>query len=396
MDNSVLKSRMQEALELKTGEAFEVVYHGGSQPGKKRLLLPLKVSDKSVFAHCYNSNATKTFLFKNAEFLSVLEADNILNWLPEDFRTAKEVITDFAAEILDELRPQVWSKGYLIGGEERTRVNDGKPVPTGIYEIKVVGHRARKGSRPTYLTFSNEKDSHSSRSWKLKIKSGTAERINDFNIAVNSFIHELERLPDVSNQRSMIEHYQPHKDPIKHFYGLWNQNADTSKAQRTSELIVGTILKTSSTSFKFIHDWAFDAKYAFRDGLGLKYETRTSSALKPYLLTSERDTLRKGHSFTMWTQGPILYFKQGDSFNSRLDDSLSIQVQYSDTMGWDPSQSKVHEGLVNFNVYRRSDSGSTHLESKRVCTQYEFLNILVNGNYRSAKILEEQTEAKAN
>lgn len=156
---------------------------------------------------------------------------------------------------------------------------------------------------------------HPVRSWKLKINSSKAEKVNDFNIAVNSFIHELKRLPDVSHERSMIEHHHPHKDP-----------------------------------------------------------------LKPYLLTSEHDTLRKGHNFFMWTQGPVLYFKQGDYFPSRIDDSLSIQVQYSDTMGWDPTINGVHEGLVNFNVYKRAPDGATNLISRHVCSQYEFLKILINGD----------------
>ncbi|MEC8081086.1 MAG: hypothetical protein VX148_06365, partial [Pseudomonadota bacterium] len=189
--------------------------------------------------------------------------------------------------------------------------------------------------------------------------------------------------------------YHPHKGPVKHLHGLWNQNADVSKAQRSSELIIGAVLRSSETTFQFTHSWAFDAKYAFRDALGLKYETRTASALKPYLLTSEHDPLCLSHSFSMWTQGPVLDFKQGDSFSCRYDKTLSIQVQYSDTMGWDPTQDKLHEGVVNFNVYRRTDSGHTYLESKRVCSQYEFLNILINGDYQSARALEEHPEKEA-
>jgi hypothetical protein len=79
MDNSVLKSRMQEALELKTGEAFEIIYHGGSSPGSRRTILPLKVDGHLVYAKCFDSNSEKHFRFDRMELSEGQEAPK---WRP--------------------------------------------------------------------------------------------------------------------------------------------------------------------------------------------------------------------------------------------------------------------------------------------------------------------------
>ncbi|AEF54043.1 hypothetical protein [Marinomonas posidonica] len=67
MEHSDMRRMMQEALELKTGEVFEIIYHGGSSPGSRRTIMPLKVDKYTVYAKCFASDSEKTFRFDNME-----------------------------------------------------------------------------------------------------------------------------------------------------------------------------------------------------------------------------------------------------------------------------------------------------------------------------------------
>lgn len=65
--SDALKAAMEEAVRLRTGEAFEIIYHGGSSPGSTRTLMPLKVDSYTVYAKCLDSNSEKTFRFDRME-----------------------------------------------------------------------------------------------------------------------------------------------------------------------------------------------------------------------------------------------------------------------------------------------------------------------------------------
>lgn len=50
-----------------TGELLTIVYHGGSQPGSVREILPLQITETKLRARCYSSNAVKQFLIEKIE-----------------------------------------------------------------------------------------------------------------------------------------------------------------------------------------------------------------------------------------------------------------------------------------------------------------------------------------
>lgn len=60
-----LISRLNET--IGTGESLSVIYHGGSQPGSIRQLVPIKITSREVRAREVTGNAVKTFLVAKME-----------------------------------------------------------------------------------------------------------------------------------------------------------------------------------------------------------------------------------------------------------------------------------------------------------------------------------------
>jgi hypothetical protein len=53
-----------------TGEIVRVVYHGGSQPGSARMIVPIIIDDTRVVAQCLASGMRKTFRIDSLEVLA--------------------------------------------------------------------------------------------------------------------------------------------------------------------------------------------------------------------------------------------------------------------------------------------------------------------------------------
>lgn len=82
-----LRQAMTEAVKLRTGEAFEIVYYGGSSPGSKRTIMPLKVDRHVVYAKCFNSNEEKNFRFDRMELANGSDAPS---WSPFHLHSGKD------------------------------------------------------------------------------------------------------------------------------------------------------------------------------------------------------------------------------------------------------------------------------------------------------------------
>lgn len=54
-----IKAILQTA--IGTGELINIVYNGGSEPGKSRMILPIKIEDNKLRARCYVTEAVKVF-----------------------------------------------------------------------------------------------------------------------------------------------------------------------------------------------------------------------------------------------------------------------------------------------------------------------------------------------
>lgn len=62
-----IERRLNEAAE--TGETIAIIYHGGSQPGTKRRLSPIKATPKELRARDLATDEVKTFLISKIEIV---------------------------------------------------------------------------------------------------------------------------------------------------------------------------------------------------------------------------------------------------------------------------------------------------------------------------------------
>lgn len=91
-----------------TGELLTIIYNGGSQPGSKRMISPVKISpdEKKVRARCYTSNAVKEFVIDKIVIVDNPEGEtdyqkNVI--LPEP-----KNLTEGVAQYLEELNSLGW------------------------------------------------------------------------------------------------------------------------------------------------------------------------------------------------------------------------------------------------------------------------------------------------
>ncbi len=111
--------------------------------------------------------------------------------------------------------------------------------------------------------------------------------------------------------------------------------------------------------------WAFKVTYAFRDALDIKYEERKKDK-KPYMV---------------WTQGPLLRFKDGDLIHSK-DGCRSVQVQFAQPMGWDSAKNEMYQGSIVYCDYVTRGNSMSKLNDHS-CTQMQFLHLLIHGEHGS-------------
>jgi len=58
-----------------TGELINIVYQGGSQPGKARMILPLKIKGDKVLAKCLSTNKIKLYFLDKASLAKLDTVD---------------------------------------------------------------------------------------------------------------------------------------------------------------------------------------------------------------------------------------------------------------------------------------------------------------------------------
>jgi len=132
-----------------------------------------------------------------------------------------------------------------------------------------------------------------------------------------------------------------------------------SKIKRKTNLIVPKVSYQGMNGSLNNENWSFKVTYAFRDALDIKYEQRTKDR-KPYML---------------WTQGPILNFKEGDLIISQNCDK-SVQVTFASPMGWDSAKNEMYEGSVTYDQYSVKNGEYIKL-GEYISTQMNFLQLLI-------------------
>jgi len=137
------------------------------------------------------------------------------------------------------------------------------------------------------------------------------------------------------------------------------------KIRRKTELIVPQVTYENAVGSLNNESWSFRVPYAFREALDIKYEERKKNK-KPYMV---------------WTQGPILSFKEGDLIHSK-DGKRSVQVMFANQMGWDTGKDEMYQGNVVYTEYEAS-GGKLSKIGEHTCTQMQFLQLMIVGEYDS-------------
>jgi len=135
------------------------------------------------------------------------------------------------------------------------------------------------------------------------------------------------------------------------------------KTKRKTDLIIPKVSYDNEHSTGSLNNenWFFKVPYAFREALDIKYE--------------ERKKDKKG--YMVWTQGPILSFKDGDNFTAK-DNKTSLQVQFSNPMGWDSAKDEMYQGSVVFDEFIVNDQKHIKI-NQHSCNQMQFLKVLIGG-----------------
>ena len=136
-----------------------------------------------------------------------------------------------------------------------------------------------------------------------------------------------------------------------------------SKVKRKTDLIVPQVTHLGKDHSLNNHIWTFKVAFEFRNALDIKYEERKKEK-KPYMI---------------WTQGPFLNFKEADLIHSQ-DESRALQVQFATPVAWDSEKNEMYQGHVDYIEYIITNQLFTKV-NEQVCTQMQFLQLLIKGNY---------------
>ncbi|MCW3171403.1 hypothetical protein [Shewanella subflava] len=113
--------------------------------------------------------------------------------------------------------------------------------------------------------------------------------------------------------------------------------------------------------------WVYPIGYGFRDAIDIRYDERVKDKKK----------------YMVWTQGPIISFKEGDFICSGCK-CFALQVEFAQPMGWNVEKDLMYLGNVVFKFFKQK-AGKFALYSKYECDQVGFLALLINGNLTGFK-----------
>ena len=121
-----VKEKLVEAAE--TAEVLEIIYHGGSQPGRSRKIAPVSVEGGKVRARCYSSNAVKVF---NIDKITLASESGQAN---EEWGAGKLIAINFSSlnDVYDENIGTLKQLGWYVN----------------INESELTLHRVRKNGNP--------------------------------------------------------------------------------------------------------------------------------------------------------------------------------------------------------------------------------------------------------
>lgn len=95
-----IKQTLQNA--IGTGELINIIYNGGSEPGKSRMIMPINIEGNKIRARCYTTNTVKSF---NIEKITLAQSDQI-NYTGE--HKEPETLLKAIEPFMDEVKTLDW------------------------------------------------------------------------------------------------------------------------------------------------------------------------------------------------------------------------------------------------------------------------------------------------
>lgn len=134
-----------------SGEVLLIRYHGGSDPGAVREILPVLIKTDRVKARCYTSGGTKDFMFAKIELIdrpSDASSDDI--WSPDRKGPAPMCSAELCPDLWDEWKMRGWHLSFSDDPENgQFRIGLHRRKKRGVGHLK----------HPS-LTLSFERDAH--------------------------------------------------------------------------------------------------------------------------------------------------------------------------------------------------------------------------------------------
>lgn len=143
-------------------------------------------------------------------------------------------------------------------------------------------------------------------------------------------------------------------EELEHLRSMW-----TPPVRRSRNLFVP--IKDDGTGIILNQHWAFEVPFAFREALDIRYEQQQVDK----------------QAVWMWTQGPFISFRLGDSFASR-DGKRYLQVELASPMNWNSVSEEMNLGAIVAAEYRVA--GGKYSKHRSIqCSQMDFLELLISG-----------------
>lgn len=361
----MISEKIRSAIHQK--ERLFIVYQGGSQSGTVREIAPLQYDDNTghLRARCYNTNAVKIFI---DNLIKVIDADDVSNYQITQHRDKAicfSNLEDVYEYYVDTFESMGWGVQYSARPESlglHHYFKNGKIKKNPIISIRfsyLIDEEME--CLDSSLDILDEDIQSSKRPWSLRAQGYKPRNFRSLGAAIVSlaqYANKIEPNSSTVKGNRTLDLYE--LTEIKLIKSIINKRITlqkTSFERLQSPLIVPKVSYFPEKQQGCLNNqyWKYRVGYAFRDALDLKYQQRVEKKNKVYV----------------WTQGPLIAFKEGD-YLQPANDGPTLQVKFATPMGWDIEKNAMYEGSV---TYINCDDRSQHL-----CTQLQFLAKLIYGN----------------
>jgi plasmid stability protein len=197
-----IKIKIEDA--IKRNLVLKVAYHGGSQPGAVREILPLSIKDEKVRAMCHTSNAVKVF-FINKLVLIDGESTNMHKW-SENPEPKYKSIPDLLGKINQNLLDLGWYVSYEKDDESENvhlhrRFKNGVPLKSSDVSLRYFKYMYQPNHNIETGNF-DEIKTINKRPWSAIGKNHSGKAFKNLDKAAEYFIELSKKLDTKSYRKS--------------------------------------------------------------------------------------------------------------------------------------------------------------------------------------------------